>query len=117
MGLVTFEDAETGEQIEINTSSSSVRSAFAAEEERRRKTLDKLFRLAGNRCRAARAPTKITLSRFVLFSSAAERRLRRMMPRSPQPTPAPIHDIAGPVWLFPYPVWVVVAAALAFLAL
>ena len=43
VGLVTFEDAETGEQIEINTSSSSVRSAFAAEEERRRKELDKLF--------------------------------------------------------------------------
>jgi uncharacterized protein (DUF58 family) len=43
VGLVTFEDAETGEQIEINTSSASVRSAFAAEEERRRKRLDKLF--------------------------------------------------------------------------
>ncbi len=40
-----------------------------------------------------------------------------MMPTPPQPTPAPIHDIAGPVWLFPYPVWVVVAAALALLAL
>jgi uncharacterized protein (DUF58 family) len=35
VGLVTFEDAETGEQIEINTSSSSVRSAFAAEKRRR----------------------------------------------------------------------------------
>jgi hypothetical protein len=34
-----------------------------------------------------------------------------------QPTPAPIHDIAGPVWLFPYPAWMVVVAALAFLAL
>jgi hypothetical protein len=40
-----------------------------------------------------------------------------MMPATPQPTPAPIHDIAGPVWLFPYPTWVVVAAAIAFLAL
>jgi len=39
------------------------------------------------------------------------------MPPTPQPTLAPIHDIAGPVWLFPYPIWVVVAAALAFLAL
>ena len=38
-----------------------------------------------------------------------------MMPPPPQPTPAPIHDIAGSVWLFPYPFWVVVAAALAFL--
>lgn len=40
-----------------------------------------------------------------------------MMPATPPPTPAPIHDIAGPVWLFPYPVWMVIAAALAFLAL
>jgi hypothetical protein len=40
-----------------------------------------------------------------------------MMPAPPQPTPAPIHDIVGPVWLFPYPVWMVVAAALGFLAL
>ena len=40
-----------------------------------------------------------------------------MIPAPPQSTPAPIHDIAGPVWLFPYPAWVVVAAALAFLAL
>ena len=40
-----------------------------------------------------------------------------MMPAAPQPTPAPLHDIAGPLWLFPYPVWVVVAAAIAFLVL
>jgi hypothetical protein len=40
-----------------------------------------------------------------------------MMPTPPQPTPAPIHDIAGPVWLFPYPVWLVVASALALLTL
>ena len=39
------------------------------------------------------------------------------MPPTPLPTPAPIHDIAGPVWLFPYPIWAVVAVALAFLAL
>jgi hypothetical protein len=40
-----------------------------------------------------------------------------MMPAAPQPTPVPIHDIAGPVWLFPYPAWAVVAAAVAFLGL
>jgi hypothetical protein len=40
-----------------------------------------------------------------------------MISPMPQPTPAPIHDIAGPVWLFPYPAWMVVVAALAFLAL
>ena len=43
VGLITFEDAETGEQVEINTSSSGIREAFAAEEKRRRKNLDKLF--------------------------------------------------------------------------
>jgi uncharacterized protein DUF4381 len=40
-----------------------------------------------------------------------------MMPPMPQPTPAPLHDIAGPVWIFPYPAWAVVVAAIAFLAL
>jgi hypothetical protein len=40
-----------------------------------------------------------------------------MIPSAPPPTPAPIHDIAGPVWFFPYPAWVVIGAALAFLAL
>jgi hypothetical protein len=40
-----------------------------------------------------------------------------MMPPTAPATPAPIHDIAGPVWFFPYPVWMVVAAGLAFLAL
>jgi Domain of unknown function (DUF4381) len=28
------------------------------------------------------------------------------------PTPAPIHDIVGPVWFFPWPAWVVVCAVL-----
>jgi hypothetical protein len=40
-----------------------------------------------------------------------------MMPPTAPATPAPIHDIAGPVWFFPYPAWMVVAAGLAFLAL
>jgi len=33
------------------------------------------------------------------------------------PTPAPIHDIVGPIWVFPYPVWMVVAATLVALLL
>lgn len=33
------------------------------------------------------------------------------------PTPVPIRDIAGPVEFFPYPIWMVVVAALAVLAL
>jgi hypothetical protein len=33
------------------------------------------------------------------------------------PTPAPIHDIVGPVSFFPYPIWMVVVAALALLVI
>ena len=40
-----------------------------------------------------------------------------MNPDAPAATPAPLHDIAGPVEFFPYPVWMVVLAALAVLAL
>jgi uncharacterized protein (DUF58 family) len=42
-GLVTFEDAETGQQIEINTSSRATRMGFAAAEDRRRKDLARLL--------------------------------------------------------------------------
>lgn len=31
------------------------------------------------------------------------------------PTPAPIHDIVGPVWFFPWPVWVVVLVTIGLL--
>jgi len=47
VGVITFEDAETGEQIDVNTSSRAVRNAFAAEQERRGKDLEKLFRTRG----------------------------------------------------------------------
>lgn len=36
-----------------------------------------------------------------------------MNPAASAPTPAPLHDIVGPVWFFPWPVWVVVCVALA----
>ena len=35
----------------------------------------------------------------------------------PAATPAPLHDIAGPVWFFPYPVWMAVVAGLLLLGL
>lgn len=47
VGLITFEDAETGEQVEINTSSVALRSRFAAAEERRRDELHRLLRGRG----------------------------------------------------------------------
>jgi len=40
-----------------------------------------------------------------------------MNPVPAAPTPAPIHDIVGPVWFFPWPVWVVVCVALGILFL
>jgi len=33
------------------------------------------------------------------------------------PTPAPIHDITGPIWIFPYSYWIIIAAAVGFLVL
>ncbi len=44
VGILTLEDAETGEQIDINTSSRAVANAFAAIEERRHADLARLLR-------------------------------------------------------------------------
>jgi uncharacterized protein (DUF58 family) len=44
IGIVTLQDAETGEQIDINTSNHAVANAFAALEERRHAELTRLFR-------------------------------------------------------------------------
>jgi len=35
----------------------------------------------------------------------------------PAPTPVPIHDIVGPVWFWPYPVWVTICVAFALLVI
>jgi hypothetical protein len=39
-----------------------------------------------------------------------------MMPTQPAATPAPLHDITGPVAFFPYPLWVVILGAFGVLA-
>lgn len=44
VGIVTFEDAETGEEIEVNTSDASVRAAFSHMAERRMQELEQEFR-------------------------------------------------------------------------
>ena len=44
VGIITLEDAETGEQIDINTGSRAVRRGLADLEETRRKAMNKLFR-------------------------------------------------------------------------
>jgi len=40
-----------------------------------------------------------------------------MNPTAPAPTPAPIHDIVGPVWFLPWPLWMVICAAVGALIL
>lgn len=40
-----------------------------------------------------------------------------MNPAAPNPTPAPLNDIVGPVWFWPYPLWMTVAAGVAVLVL
>lgn len=47
IGLVTLEDAETGRQIEVNTSGRAAMNAFQALEDRRRAELEKLLRSRG----------------------------------------------------------------------
>ena len=43
-GIVTFEDAETGEQIVVNTSARSTRAAYAHLMDKRRAQVEKLLR-------------------------------------------------------------------------
>ena len=40
-----------------------------------------------------------------------------MNPAAPSPTPAPLNDIVGPVWFWPYPLWMTVAAGVALLVI
>jgi hypothetical protein len=40
-----------------------------------------------------------------------------MNPAAPSPTPAPLNDIVGPVWFWPYPLWITVAAGIALLVI
>jgi len=47
LGWITFEDAETGQVVEINTSSAKARKAFAAAAEERIGRLRHLFRRSG----------------------------------------------------------------------
>lgn len=40
-----------------------------------------------------------------------------MNPAAPSPTPAPLNDIVGPVWFWPYPIWMTAAAGVVLIAL
>ena len=47
MGLVNLEDPETGEHIDINTSSRALRGAYLALEDKRKKSIDQEFNKLG----------------------------------------------------------------------
>jgi hypothetical protein len=38
-----------------------------------------------------------------------------MNPAAPSPTPAPLNDIVGPVWFWPYPLWMTLVAGFVLL--
>ena len=40
-----------------------------------------------------------------------------MNPITSNPTPAPLHDIVGPVWFWPYPLWITIAGGIVLLLL
>ena len=40
-----------------------------------------------------------------------------MNPAAPAATPAPLHDIVGPVWVWPYPIWLTITAGILLLVL
>ncbi len=47
VGIVTLEDPETGEQVDVNTSSRALRGAYLALEERRKRAIDQEFNKLG----------------------------------------------------------------------
>lgn len=76
VGLVQFEDAETGQQILVDTKSKKVRDAYAAEAVQRRESLRQLMRSA--RVDLVEASTDGThLNSLIRFFKTRERRLRR----------------------------------------
>lgn len=76
VGLVQLEDAETGEQVLVDTSSWAVREAYAAEAARRREMIRQIMRGAG--VDLVEASTDGThLQSLVRFFRTRERRLRR----------------------------------------
>ena len=74
VGIITFEDAETGEQIDINTGSRAVRRGLADLEESRRKALNKLFRSR----RVDMVPLSTTEDYLIALRVFFEQRERRL---------------------------------------
>ncbi|HEY4417217.1 MAG TPA: DUF58 domain-containing protein [Verrucomicrobiae bacterium] len=76
LGRLTFQDAETGEIVEINTSDARKRQAFAERQAKAQEDLARLFRRAGIDAIQLRTdqPYGVTLGRF--FETRKKRRLR-----------------------------------------
>lgn len=73
IGIVTLEDAETGKQIDVNTSSRAAMNAFAALEERRTKELQRTFKS----CRVDSVPLRTDRDYLIALRSFFEQRERR----------------------------------------
>lgn len=73
IGIVTLEDAETGKQIDVNTSSRVAMNAFAALEERRTKELQRTFKS----CRVDSVPLRTDCDYLIALRSFFEQRERR----------------------------------------
>lgn len=73
IGIVTLEDAETGKQIDINTSSRSVMDAFRSQEERRWRDLEKTLKAR----RVDSVPLRTDKDYLVALRSFFEQRERR----------------------------------------
>ncbi len=76
LGRLTFQDAETGEIVEVNTSDERKRKAFAERQAKSQEDLARLFRRAGIDAIQLRTdqPYGVTLGRF--FETRKKRRLR-----------------------------------------
>jgi uncharacterized protein (DUF58 family) len=74
VGIITLEDAETGEQIDINTSNRAVRRGLADAAESRRRSLERLFRSR----RVDIVPLSTTEDYLLALRSFFEQRERRL---------------------------------------
>jgi uncharacterized protein (DUF58 family) len=73
VGLITIEDSETGEQLELNTSSSTVRARFFEATQRRYKAIQQNFRSMGIDCLEL-STAKSYMTELLKFFAMRERR-------------------------------------------
>jgi uncharacterized protein (DUF58 family) len=76
LGRLIFEDAETGEIVEVNTGDARKRKAFADRQAREREQLPRLFRRAGIDTMQLRTDQDYSAALTKFFASREKRRLR-----------------------------------------